>query len=90
MILFTSTLSDNSIITAYREGVVKTTITRDSNQNLHTERELIPINSFDEANSMDFKGISITLNQMIIYYMQRILSKRPFLFLKQITNLIVI
>jgi len=56
VILFTSPFSGNSIITAYREGVVKTTITRDNNQNFHAEQELIPINGFDEA-------------KMIIYYM---------------------
>lgn len=56
VILFTSPFSSNSIITAYSDGVVKTTITRDNNQNLHAEQELLPINGFDEANSMDFKG----------------------------------
>ncbi|MDR3599675.1 MAG: hypothetical protein P4L49_04215, partial [Desulfosporosinus sp.] len=52
VILFTN----NSIITAYSEGIVKTTLTRDDKQNLHADQELIPINGFDEANSMDFKG----------------------------------
>ncbi|MBC2724506.1 MAG: hypothetical protein HGJ98_09490 [Desulfosporosinus sp.] len=56
VILFASPFSGKSIITAYRDGVVKTTITRDDKQNLQAEQEHIPINGFDEANSMDFKG----------------------------------
>ncbi|AFM39416.1 hypothetical protein Desaci_0346 [Desulfosporosinus acidiphilus SJ4] len=48
--------SNNSIITAYNEGIVKTRLTRDDKQNLHADQELIPINGFNEANSMDFKG----------------------------------
>ena len=56
LILSTGPFSGKNIITAYREGIVKTTITKDDKQNLHTEQELIPINGFDEANSMDFKG----------------------------------
>jgi len=56
VILFASPFSGKSIITAYRDGVVKTTITRDNKQNLQAEQEHITINGFDEANSMDFKG----------------------------------
>ena len=56
VILFSSPFSGNSIITAYKEGVVKTTLTRDNKQNLHTGQELFTIDGFDEANSMDYKG----------------------------------
>jgi len=80
VILFTSTFSGKSIITTYREGVVKTTITRDSNQNLHTEQELIHIDGFDEANSMDFKGnlYYSKLNDKLLYVKNFEQSAFPF------------
>ncbi|KGK91096.1 hypothetical protein DP73_05520 [Desulfosporosinus sp. HMP52] len=56
VILFASPFSEKSIITAYRDGVVKTTISRDDKQNLYPKQELLPIDGFNEANSMDFKG----------------------------------
>jgi hypothetical protein len=56
VILTSSPFSGKSVITAYNEGIVKTTLTRDDKQNLHAEQELIPIDGFNEANSMDFQG----------------------------------
>ena len=56
VILFANPFSGKSVITAYRDGVVKTTLTRDDKHNLHAEQELIPVNGFDEATSIDFKG----------------------------------
>lgn len=56
VILFDSPFSKHSIITAFNDGVVKTTLTRDNDQNLHAEQELLTIEGFEEANSMEFKG----------------------------------
>ncbi|MHB8075949.1 hypothetical protein [Desulfosporosinus fructosivorans] len=56
VILFDSPFSKHSIITAFNEGVVKTTLTRDNDQNLHAEQELLTIEGFEEANSMEYKG----------------------------------
>ncbi|KLU64800.1 hypothetical protein DEAC_c31280 [Desulfosporosinus acididurans] len=56
VILFTNSFSGYSIITASRDGIVKTTLTKDNNRNLHADQGFIPIKDFDEATSMDFKG----------------------------------
>ena len=56
VILSIGPFSGNSVITAYNDGIVKTTLTRDDKQSLHAEQELLPIDGFDVATSMDFKG----------------------------------
>lgn len=80
IILFDDPFSSNSIITSYNEGIIKTKITMIENKKFTYEYEVLPIEGFENANSMDFKGnlFFTKSNDNFIYIKQ--LYRQPFAF----------
>lgn len=58
VILFDNTFSSSSIITAYKDGIVRTTLQRNNfeDEDLMVSNDMIPIEGFETADSMDYKG----------------------------------
>ncbi|AOY77730.1 hypothetical protein [Clostridium formicaceticum] len=58
IILFDNTFSSQSIITPYKDGIVKTTLQRDNinDEELTVSSNMIAIEGFENADSMDYKG----------------------------------
>ncbi|MGC7873375.1 hypothetical protein ACPUYX_17860 [Desulfosporosinus sp. SYSU MS00001] len=86
VILFTNSFSGYGVITASRDGIVKTTLTKDNNRNLHADQGFIPIKGFNEATSMDFKGnlYYSKANDNLLYVKN--FEKEPPLFSQQLIN----
>ncbi|WP_129600106.1 hypothetical protein [Anaerophilus nitritogenes] len=56
VILFDNTFSSRNIITPYKAGIVKTTLHKNNDKDLIVSSDMIAIEGFENANSIDYKG----------------------------------
>lgn len=56
VILFDNTFSGRDIITSYKDGIVKTTLQKNNDEDLMVSSDMITIEGFENANSIDYKG----------------------------------
>ena len=73
VILFNNLMMRNSIITAYNEGLIRTTLSLDGNNTLSSYNELIPIEDFVDATSLDYEGnVAFTKHDSNLIYTRKL------------------